>query len=75
MTEIPAEVEQVVSAMDEATFTAWAARVRGAEESADPMERAAAALRRSRGVDRRRKATKQEAADALHRYANGTREN
>ena len=36
---------------------------------ATPMERAAAALRRSRGLDRKSKASKESAAEALRRYA------
>ena len=34
-----------------------------------PMERAAAALRRSRGLDRKSRASKEDAATALRRYA------
>jgi len=36
---------------------------------ATPMERAAAALRRSRGLDRKSRASKEDAATALRRYA------
>ena len=41
---------------------------------ADPKERAAAALRRSRGADRRGKATKESAAQALREYSGGSRQ-
>ncbi|CAM4374493.1 hypothetical protein MB901379_00486 [Mycobacterium basiliense] len=49
-------------------FDTLLARVRPPEEPADPMERAAAAMRRSRGLDRPRKATKEQAAAALRQY-------
>lgn len=53
-------------------FDALLLRVRPPQESSDPKERAAAALRRERGSERRGKATKQNAADALRRFANNS---
>jgi hypothetical protein len=73
MTEIPPEVEQQLAAMDEGEFTAFVARVRAPEEGADPMERAAQALRSLRGVDRRGTATKEDAAAAVRAYGSGSR--
>ena len=65
MTEIPPEVEETIASMSEGEFTAFIAKVRAPEESQDPMERASAALRSLRGVDRRGTATKEDARRAL----------
>jgi len=68
MTDIPPEVEQRIADMSAEEFDDLCARTRIPEEPADPMERAAAAVRRSRGLDRPNKATKEQAAAALRRY-------
>jgi hypothetical protein len=52
-------------------FDLLIARVRPPDEPADPKQRAAAALRREMGVHERGKRSKEAAADALRRYANG----
>lgn len=73
MTQLPAEAEQRLAAMSESEVTDLLARVRPPQESEDPLERAAQALRRSRGVGRTGKANKEQAAAALRGYANGSR--
>jgi hypothetical protein len=73
MTEIPPEVTETIAAMSEGDFTAFVAQVRPPEESADPMERAAKALRNLRGLDRPHKSTKEQAAAAMRHYASGSR--
>jgi len=73
MTEIPSEVEQTSAEMSEGDFTAFIARVRPAQESQDPMERAAAALRQMRGLDRAGESTKEQATAALRAYNAGSR--
>lgn len=60
--------EQQLADMNADDFDALVARVRPPDEPTDPMERAAAALRRSRGLDRSRPATKERAAEALRGY-------
>jgi len=69
--ELSPEAEQVIANMSEAEVDLLLARTRPPEEPADPMERAAAALRRSRGLDRKSKASKELAAEALRKYAAG----
>jgi hypothetical protein len=71
VTELPPHVEQQLADMNEADFDALLARVRPPEESTDPRERAAAALRRHRGADRTKRATPEEAADAMRRWRSG----
>ena len=72
MTELPPDAEAAIAAMTEAEFDLLIARTRSPEEPPDPMVRAANALRRSRGIaGRTRKATPEEAADALRRYSTG----
>lgn len=71
--EIDPAAEAAVRDMTEAEFIAWSARVRPPVESTDPMERAAQALRRSRGLDRPARATKEQAAAALRDYSAATR--
>ncbi|WP_062539246.1 hypothetical protein [Mycobacterium celatum] len=72
MTELDPEVEQQLADMPEADFDALIARVRPPEEPADPKARAAAALRREMGANvRGKKPSKEAAAAALRRYANG----
>jgi len=61
--------EQQLADMDADDFDALVARVRPPDEPTDPKERAAAALRRSRGLDRGRPATKERAAEALRGYS------
>jgi hypothetical protein len=73
VTELPPEVEQALADMDEAEFDALIARTRPPEEPTDPKERAVAALRRHRGLDRTEKATKDGASAALLRWAHGGR--
>jgi len=71
MAELSADAEAIIAAMTEGEVDLLLARTRPPEEAADPMQRAAAALRQSRGLDRRSKATPHEAVDALRRYATG----
>jgi len=71
MADLPAEIEQQIAEMSEAEFDLLIARTRPPEEPANPMERAAAALRRSRGLDRKGRASKEVAAEALRKYAAG----
>jgi hypothetical protein len=73
MTGLTPEAEQALAAMPEGELTELLARVRPPQESADPMERAAQALRRSRGLDRPTKATPERAAAALKAWASGAR--
>lgn len=68
MTYLPPGTREALSSMGEAELTALLADVRPAQESADPMERAAKALRRSRGLDRTVPATKEQAAEALRAH-------
>lgn len=71
MNELPPDLEQRLAELSEADFDALLARVRPPGEETDPMVRAARALRSSRGLDRKAKATPEEAVDALRRYATG----
>ncbi len=73
MNELPAEVEEQIANMAADDFAALVARTRPPEET-DPKARAAAALRRHRGTDRATRATKEDAAAALHRYRHGDRD-
>lgn len=68
MSDLTPEVEQRTADMSAEEFDDLCARTRIPEEPADPMERAAAAMRRSRGLGRPRKATKEQAAAALRQY-------
>lgn len=72
MTQLPPEVEQAIADMSEADVDLLLARLRPPPESTDPKARAAAALRRHRGADRKGKATKEAAAAALREYGNPT---
>lgn len=65
--------EQRLAAMSESEVTDLLARVRSPQESLDPMERAAQALRTMRGLDRRGGTTKEQAVAALNQYTNGSR--
>jgi hypothetical protein len=65
MTYLSPEAERRLAAMSEPEVTELLARVRPPQESDDPMERAAQALRRSRGRDRPTKATPERAAQAF----------
>ena len=69
MAELSPEAEEIIAGMSEAEVDLLLARTRPPEEPANPMERAAAALRRSRGLDRRSRASKETAAEALRKYA------
>ncbi|UVO10868.1 hypothetical protein NM962_12600 [Mycobacterium sp. SVM_VP21] len=60
--------EQQLADMTADDFDALVARVRPPDEPTDPKERAAAALRRDRGLDRRRPATKEAAVEAWRGY-------
>lgn len=73
MTYLPPGAREALSSMGEAELTELLAEVRPAQESDDPMERAAQALRRSLGVDRPGKATKEHAANAMRQYGASTR--
>jgi hypothetical protein len=69
VTELPPEIEQRIADMTPEDFDMLVYRTRPPEEPADPLERAAAALRRSRGLDRKSKpASREEAAAALAKY-------
>jgi hypothetical protein len=69
VTELPPEIEQRIADMSVQDFDLLVYRTRPPEEPADPRERAAAALRRDRGLDRKSKpASREEAAAALVRY-------
>jgi hypothetical protein len=71
VSELSPAVEQQLADMTEDEYTALTARVRPPTEPLDPKARAAAALRRELGVERRGKATKESAAEALRRFATG----
>lgn len=73
MAELSPEAEEIIAAMSESEVDLLLARTRPPEEPADPKQRAAAALRRSRGLDRKGRADKQTAAEALRAYAKGSR--
>lgn len=63
-------LEQKVASMTSDEFDAFVLRTRPPQESTDPKERAAAALRKQLGVNvRGRKPSNEAAADALRRYA------
>lgn len=68
MTQLDPAAEQAIADMDEADVDVLLARLRPPPESTDPKVRAAQALRRSRGVDRKSPATKEQAAQALRLY-------
>jgi hypothetical protein len=68
VTELDPAVEEHLASMSAEDFDALIARTRPPEEPANPTERAAAALRRSRGLDRTRKATPEQAAAAIRQY-------
>lgn len=71
MAELTPEAEAIIAKMTEAEVDLLLARTRPPEEPAEPKARAAAALRRHRGLDRKHPATAEQAADALRRYAAG----
>jgi hypothetical protein len=73
VSELDPTVEQQLADMSTQDFDALIARVRPPEEPADPMERAAQALRQMRGLDRHGKSTKDQAAAALRQYSSGSR--
>ena len=69
MNELPPGIEQRIADMSAEDFDMLVYRTRPPEEPVDPMERAAAALRRSRGLDRGSKsASREQAAAALANY-------
>ena len=72
MTQLDPAAEDAIANMSEADVDVLLARLRPPPESTDPKERAARALRRSRGVDRGSKATKEQAAQALRLYGSPT---
>ena len=59
-----------LAAMTDAEVADTLAAARGDAETVDPKEKAVRALRRHRGLDRTKKATPEEAADALRRMRN-----
>lgn len=79
--------EEAIAAMSETELTETLARLRSPIEQLDPVDRAAAELdaaatpiekaakayRKHRGLDRPGRATKEQAADALRGYAAGPR--
>lgn len=69
MIELPPEVEQRIADADEADVDLLLARLRPPPEATNPKVRAANALRRHRGADRRGRATKEAAAAALRQYS------
>lgn len=72
MTEqLPPEVEQRIADMSADDFDLLLLRTRPPEEPSDPKARAVAALRRSRGLDRKTRATPEQAAAALREYRTG----
>ena len=77
MSELTPDAEQALAAMSEAEVTDLLSRVRDPRELADPMERAAEALRQSHrripGRDGRDKATKAQAAAAMRMQRRGRR--
>lgn len=73
MSDLSPYVEQRLADLSTEDFNALVARVRPPEEPADPRERAAQALRRSRGLDRTGRATKEQAVQALRAYGAGSR--
>lgn len=73
MTELSPAAEAALSAMSEGEVTELLARVRPPAEAQDPLERAAKALRKSRGLDRPAKATPEQAAEALKAWGRGSR--
>ena len=75
MSQLDPAAEQKIADMTETDVDLLLARLRPPPESTDPKVRAAQALRRSRGADRRGKATKESAAAALRQYGNGSRQN
>lgn len=72
MSQLDPAAEQAIADMDEADVDTLLARLRPPPEPTDPKARAAAALRRARGADRRGRATKEQAAQALREYGNPT---
>lgn len=68
MSDLSPYVEHQLASMTEEEYDALTARLRPPAEPTDPKERAAAALRRTRGMDRKRPATKEEAAAALRSF-------
>ena len=68
MTELPPEIEQRIADMTPEDFDMLVYRTRPPEEPANPKERAADALRKSRGLDRENKATPAQATEAMRRY-------
>lgn len=74
MAELSAEAEAIIAAMTEGEVDLLLARTRSPDEPADPKNRAVAALRANRGLDRKERATREQAADALRSYAAGGRD-
>ncbi len=72
MTYLPPEIEQQIAAMSDEDVSLLLMRTRPPEESADPQERAAKAVRRVVSGKRagQPKATREQAAAALARYRN-----
>lgn len=65
------ELVHALAAMDDDEFADAVRDARGDTAELNPMEKAAAALRRSRGLDRKKPASKEEAASALNRLTSG----
>lgn len=72
MTELPPDIEQRIAEMTADDFDLLIYRTRPPEEPDDPKVRAANALRRARGLDRKTRATPEQAANALREYRTGT---
>lgn len=68
MSDLGPYVEQQLANLTEDEYNALTARVRPPAEPTDPKERAVAALRRNRGLDRPGKASKEAAAAAMRTY-------
>ena len=65
------ELVTALAALTEDEYLDVTADARNDGTELTPMEIAAAALRHSRGLDRKAKATPEQAAEALRRYATG----
>jgi hypothetical protein len=70
VTELPPDIEQRIADMSVQDFDLLVYRTRPPEEP-NPMDRAAEALRKSRGLDRDTKATREQATEAMRRYRTG----
>lgn len=68
MSGLSPDARAALAAMPADELTELLGELRSIEDNMTPMERAAAALRRSRGLDRGARASKEDAANALRAY-------